>query len=62
MVDLCPIVKWSGIQMVGLKTGLKKPVYGQNCLVFQGSANRPWWPSGLSRRSNSSRVAAEDPE
>ena len=23
--------------------------------------NRPWWPSGLSRRSNSSRVAAEDP-
>ena len=23
--------------------------------------NRPWWPSGLIRRSNSSRVAAEDP-
>ena len=30
----------------------------QKIINFQ---NRPWWPSGVSRRSNLSRVAAEDP-
>ena len=32
------VVKWSGIQMVGLKTGLKKPAYGSKCPVFKLSA------------------------
>ena len=31
-------------------------------LVYKYTTDyRPWWPSGLNRRSNSSRVAAEDP-
>ena len=34
MVDLCPVVKWSGIQMVVWKPDLKKPVYGSKCQVF----------------------------
>ena len=29
--------------------------------MFKFSENRPCWPSSLSHRSNSSRVAAEDP-
>ena len=37
MVDLCPVVKCSSIQMV-LKNGLKKPVYGTKCLAFKWSA------------------------
>ena len=42
MVDLCPVVKWPGIQMAwysngGLKTRLKKPDYGPKCPVFEWS-------------------------
>ena len=38
MVDLCPVVKWSGIQMVVWKPDWKKPVYGPKCLVFEWCA------------------------
>ena len=38
MVDLCPVVKWSGIQIVVLKPDLKKPVYFPKCQVFEWSA------------------------
>ena len=34
MVDLCPV--W--FSNVGLKTGLKKPVYGPKCPAFKWSA------------------------
>ena len=30
-------------------------------IIWCNAHNRPWWPSGLSRHSNSSRVAAKDP-
>ena len=35
MVDLGPVIKRSGIQMVVLKPDYKKPVYGPKCLVFE---------------------------
>ena len=35
MVDLCPVVKWSCIQMVVWKQDWKKPVYGPKCPVFK---------------------------
>ena len=38
MVDLCPVVKWFGIQMVVWKPDRKKSVYGPKCLVFEWSA------------------------
>ena len=38
MVDLCPVVKWSGIGTVVWKPDWKKPLYGQKCLVFELSA------------------------
>ena len=34
-VDLCPVVKWLGIQMVVWKPDLKKPVYGSKCPVYE---------------------------
>ena len=37
MVDLCPVVKWSGIQMVVQKPDQKYLLYGQKCLVFKWS-------------------------
>ena len=38
MVDLCPVVIWSGIQMEVWKLHWKKTVYGPKCLVFKWSA------------------------
>ena len=38
MVDLCPVVKWSGIWMVVWKLDWKSPVYGPKCPVFKWSA------------------------
>ena len=35
MVDLCPVVKRSGIQMVVWKPDWKKPGYGPKCPVFE---------------------------
>ena len=38
MVDLWPVVKRSGIQMVVWKPDQKKPVYGPKCPVIEWSA------------------------
>ena len=38
MVDLCPVVKWSGIQMVVWKPDWKRPV-APKCPVIKWSAN-----------------------
>ena len=39
MVDFCPVVKWSAIQMVVWKLDWKKSVYGPKCPVFKWSTN-----------------------
>ena len=39
MVDLCVVVKWSGIWMVVWKPDWKKPVYGPKCPVFKWFTN-----------------------
>ena len=41
MADLCPFVKWSGIQMMVWKPDWKKPVYDWKCQVFE------WSPKSL---------------
>ena len=38
MVDLCPVVKWSGIQMGVWKPDWEKALYGPKCLVQWGSS------------------------
>ena len=38
MVDLCPVIEWSGIQMVVWKADYKKPGCGPKCLEFEWSA------------------------
>ena len=38
LLDLCPVVKWSGIGMVVWKPDWKKPEYGAKCLVFEWAA------------------------
>ena len=38
MADLCPVVKWSSIQMMVWKPDWKKPAYGPKCPVFKWSA------------------------
>ena len=35
MIDLCPVVKWSGIWIVVLKPDWRRPVYGPKCPVFK---------------------------
>ena len=39
----------------------KKVIWYPNFFFINVVPKRPWWPSGLSHCSNSSRVAAEDP-
>ena len=36
LVDLCPVVKWSGIPMVVWKPDWKRPVYGKNVRYSNG--------------------------
>ena len=51
MVDLCPVVNRSGIQMVVWKPDWKKPVNGPTCPVFKWSAKSHdftiWIPNTL---------------